>query len=263
MKKVVIGTLKGGVGKTQMVFNLGGFLAQKGKKILIFDNDPQSNTTNDVGVDKRADNFCGAEEIYENNVKAEDIIVKSPISALPTLDIICGSIALTRSDMMLISQAGREYVLRKWIKNNQDILNEYDYMLFDTNPTMSVINQNVFLVADSIILVSDVGENSFEGADTFIELWSDVVSRLEIENNIKAFIVNKVRNGLTVDKQYLDFLKADEVISSILISTTIPLNPDLSKSEINKLPINLYDIESSGGQAYMALVEELIEKGVL
>jgi chromosome partitioning protein len=262
MKKICIGTLKGGVGKTMLVFNLAGHLASEGKRVLIFDNDPQSNTTNDCGIDKRAKGFFGAEKIYGEGIKAEEIITKSPITQLPTLDIICGSIALTSSDMRLINQSGREHILRKWFKQNEEVLSKYDYVLFDTNPTMSVINQNVFSIADSIILVSDVGFNALEGAEYFIDLWQDICDSLDIENNIKALVVNKVRNT-NVDKEYIEYLQEDETMSTILIEQTIPLNVELSRSETDTLPINLFNPESSGGVAYTALVKELLDKEVL
>lgn len=263
MKKIAIGTLKGGVGKTQSVFNIAGFLAENGKNVLVFDNDPQGNTTNDFGLDKTEYNFIGAEEIYENNIPASDIIIKGPIKELPSLDIIPGSIKLTSTEMRVISLAGRELILKNWFKKNNDILSKYDYVIFDTNPSMSVINQNVFLVADSIIIVSDVGMNSLNGAEYFIELWSAILDRLGINNNIRAFIVNRVRNGVKVDRDFLDYLKEHETLKDILINTTIPLNTKLSEAEINNLPINLYDRTSSGFEAFKYIIDELEKRGVI
>ena len=263
MKKIAIGTLKGGVGKTQNVFNLAGFLAEKGKKFLVFDNDPQGNTTNDFGLDKLQESFKGAEEIYENDIKAENIIIKAPIKGLPNLDIIPGTIRLTSTEMRVISLAGRELILRNWFKKNRNVLSLYDYVIFDTNPSMSVINQNVFLIADSIIIVSDVGSNCLNGAEYFIDLWSEIIARLDMENNIKAFIVNKVRKGVNVDRDFLEYLKEHEAIKDIMLDTVITLNTKLNEAEINNLPINLYDRNSAGYEAFTQVVAELEKRGVV
>ncbi|WP_026896019.1 ParA family protein [Clostridiisalibacter paucivorans] len=263
MKTIAIGTLKGGVGKTQTVFNIVGFLAEMGKKVLVFDNDPQGNTTNDFGLDKRESRFIGAEEIYENDIKADDIIIKSPIEGLSNLDIIPGTILLTRTEMRVISLAGRELILKNWFKKNMKVLSQYDYVIFDTNPSMSVINQNVFLIADSIIVVSDIGMNSLDGAEYFIELWSEIIERLDKENNIKAFIMNKYRKGVNVDRDFLEYIKEHEVIKEILVDTPIPLNTKLNEAEINNLPINMYDRTSTGYKAFKKVINELMEKGVI
>lgn len=264
LKILSFGTLKGGVGKTQMVFNLAGILAEMGKKVLVFDNDPQANSTSDFNIDETAEGFIGAEEIFEDQTfDIHKVIVKAPIPELPNLDIIPCSIALTRTEMRIINLAGREFLLKNYFKRNKEVFNQYDYILFDTNPSMSVINQNAFLLSDALILVSEVGMNSLKGAELLMALWEEILERLDLENNIKAFIVNKFRKNVKLHSEYLEFCKEHEEIGSILMDTVIPLNSKLNESELENKPINIFDSSSIGGQAYKELADELLAKGVL
>lgn len=264
MKIIAIGTLKGGVGKTQAVFNLAGLLAGQNKKVLIFDNDPQANVTSNLGIDETVEGFLGAEHIYENpKLDINEVIVKAPIKELPTLDIIPCSISLTGTEMRVINLAGREFLLKNYFKKNQEVMNQYDYIIFDTNPSMSVVNQNAFLISDSIILLSEAASNSLKGAELFMALWSEILERLDIQNNIKAFIINQYRQKVKLHKEFVEYVKDYEETKDIVMETMVPLNIKLSEAELENKPINLYAPLSAGGQAYEELIQELITKGVL
>jgi chromosome partitioning protein len=263
MKIIVVGTQKGGVGKSLTAFNLAGLIAESGKKVLAIDIDPQGNLTNNFGVDRTADGFLSIREVLEKKAAFEEVVIKKPIPELPTCDLIGSSIFLIKTEFRINSKSGREYILKNYIEDNKDKFEQYDYVIIDTNPSMSAVNQNAFVAADSIIIVSDVSMNAYEGAELFMALWEEICDDLRIENKIKAFLINNFDRRINIAREYLDFLETSDDIGPLLLDTLIPANVKLKESELEAKPINLYDRSSKGYEAFNSLVNELYERGIL
>lgn len=263
MKIISFATLKGGVGKSAALFHVAGLLAQEGKKALAIDADPQGNSTNNFGVDRTGENFISLKEILEEEVPPEKVMIKNPILELKTLDIIPSSIFLTGTEMRLVSQAGRENILYNYIEDNISFFDQYDYILIDTNPSMSIINQNAFVVSDDIILVSDISMNSLEGAELFMALWGDIRRRLRIEDNVSGFLINMLDKRIRLSQDFLEYCRDHDELGKILFKTYIPSNVKLKEAELEAKPINIYDRSSNGFIAYTKLVNEMKERGIL
>lgn len=268
-KIITFGTLKGGVGKTMLCFNIGGILSQLGKRVLVVDGDLQGNLTNNMGIDRTNPDLCTTYDIYniESTQPApERLVLRQPIPQLPLLDMIAGSLFLHKAELKIASVAGREQIFQNYLSDHQDFFDQYDYICVDTNPSMSIVNQNAFLASDAILLVSDVSMNAIEGAQLFIALWEDARRRLRRADNIKGFIVNDydTRNKLSSD--FLEYLRTAEEtadLREILFETIIPRNVRITESELAAVPISLYDIRSKGCDAIASLVDEMAERGVL
>jgi len=268
-KIITFGTLKGGVGKTMLCFNIGGILSQLGNRVLVIDSDLQGNLTNNMGIDRTNENLCTTYDIYSIDAdppEPERLVFKRPIDRLPELDMIAGSIFLHKAELKIASVAGREQILANYLSDHKDFFNQYDHILIDTNPSMSIVNQNAFLVSDAILLVSDVSMNAIEGAQLFIALWEDARRRLRREDNIRGFIVNDydARNRLSSD--FLEYLRTSPDtadLREILFDTIIPRNVKITESELAAIPISLYDIRSKGCDAIASLVDEMLAKKIV
>ena len=188
-KIISTGTLKGGVGKSNVIFNLSGILAeellrdafkQKGlsepvqdallaaaaagentnisdllkeiggaHRLLLIDADPQFNLTNNVGIDVRVPGLETTQQIFESSKKAEELIYRSPIQGLPNIDIIPSSLFLTKTEMNLVSRTGREMLFFYFIKKNLDYLNEH-YRYICIDT-----NPNLYMINQNVFLSSD------------------------------------------------------------------------------------------------------------
>lgn len=269
MKIITFGTLKGGVGKTMLCFNIGGMLSQLGYKILIVDSDLQGNLTNNVGVDRTDGDLHTLYEIYAANGSAlhpEQIILKSPNKTIPNLDMIAGSIFLHRAELQLYQRSDREQILKKYITVYREFFEQYDYILIDTNPSMSVINQNAFAASDAILLVGDVSMNSLEGSQLFIALWEESREKLKLPDNVKGFIVNDFDGRTKLALDFLEYIKNAEDLAdirSIMLQTVIPRNVRITEAELAATPISLYDVNSKGCQAISNVIEELFDRKIL
>ena len=264
MKVIAFGTLKGGTGKTTVAYNIGGILAEE-HKVLFVDVDPQCNLSDNAGVDTADQDGATIRNVFEtpNKTTAADVITSEPMWQLPNLDIIASHIRLTATELQLVSTAGREKILKKWIAKNADALSKYDYIIMDTNPSMGVVNQNAFMAADSIILVSDVSKKAIQGAQLFTYLWGEICESMEVEDNTKALILNNCdkRIGLTADIK--EYYRDDEDFGAILMDSTIPSRVDIKNTETRYLPINLSAPNSDACEAFRAVISELKEREVL
>lgn len=269
MKVITFGTLKGGVGKTMLCFNIGGILAQLGYRVLIVDADLQGNLTNNMGIDRTKTQLRTTYDLFNVDgtpPEPSEIVLVQPNRRIPGMDMIPGSIFLHKAEMKMATVSGREQILRNYLEDYASFFSQYDYILLDTNPSMSIINQNAFLASDVILLVSDVSMNALEGAQLFCALWEESRLRLRKEDNIKGLIVNDfdARNRLSND--FLEFLETSpemEDLRKIKLNTVIPRNVRLTESELAAVPINLYDLHSKGCAAISTLIEELFEREIL
>lgn len=148
-------------------------------------------------------------------------------------------------------------LLRNYFEDNKKALDIYDYVIFDTNPSMSIINQNAFYISDKIVLISDVSFNALEGVELFSALWEDIRSRLRKEDNISAMIINNFDKRLKISNDFIDYCNSHELFKNLILEKTIVKNVKLKESELEAKPINLYDKNSSGYESFKKLIKEM------
>lgn len=269
MKIVTMATLKGGSGKTMNAFNIGGILAEN-FKVLLLDIDPQCNLTSNCGVDTSNTEIKTVKDIFENLPKnqptAEEVILKAPIQELPNLDLIPSSILLFKTEKAMSTRSNKEHILKYFLKNNAKYLEHYDYILIDTNPSMSAININGFYVADSIILSSDISSNSISGAELFCALWDDIREEMDQrEDNVRAMILCNVDKRSKLIDEISSYIKSEDysIPNEIIVNTIIPMTVKLKNTEIEHQPVNLLYPKDNIRITYNSIIEELKGKGVL
>lgn len=269
MSKIIsIGTFKGGVGKTMTTFNLAGILAEMKYKVLCIDVDPQGNLTSNLGVNRANQGLHGVESIFSENASVDfnEIIVKAPITELPTLDLLPSTVLLHKSELFMALAPARELKLQYFMMDNKESLDKYDYILIDTNPSMGYLNQNAFVVSDKIIMPTTADLSDLDGIHLFCALWDSLREKLRIDDNIAAVIVTKNDKRVSLDRSFVDHIKStedNEDIAELLLDTIVPVNVLLKEAAMSCKPINLYNKNCAGYTAYKDLVKELFEKGVL
>lgn len=269
MKTITMATLKGGAGKTMNVYNIGGTLSETGKRVLLFDCDPQANLSQDVGIDITRRNVYTVKDIFENTPKLQPsvdrIIIKHPIPELPTLDIIPSDIYLFGTEQKLFMRADKERVLQKYMSQNKEYLEaNYDYILADLNPSMSLVNKNTLLVSDEIIMCSDISANSINGCNLFCELWDATREELGgVEDHISALIISNYSANSNLAKDLVEYINSDPALKDIVLPTIISTTVMLKQTETAHKPINILNPKSKAAQQYRALVEDLKAREIL
>lgn len=265
MKVIAFGTLKGGTGKTTVAFNIGGILAEE-HKVLFIDVDPQANLSDNAGIDTADQNGASIRDVFGSptTVKPEDVITKTPMWQLPNLDVISSHIRLTATELQLVATPGRERILQKWIDRNRKVLSQYDYIILDTNPSMGIVNQNAFMAADKIILISDVSQKAIQGAQLFTYLWGEVCENMDVTDKTSALILNNCDMRATRRiREIQEFYRDDEEFCDKILDTVIPARGDIKDTETAYLPINVMASDSNSCEAFRDVVSELRTKEVL
>lgn len=262
MKIIAFGTMKGGTGKTTLAYNLGGLLAKRGR-VLLWDLDPQCNLSQSAGMDINTRDVYTTKDVFDRPETPPEKIAVQLADLSEDLWIMPGSIDLTLTEATLPSKAGRELILRYYIEDNIEFFHQFDYILFDTNPSMSNVNQNGFVAADSIVLVSDVSLHSIRGAELFMYLWEDIRRSLRLPETIKALVLNNYDSRTKLAGELMEFCSEKDNLRDLVIPTVIPSRVAMKHTAIECKPISHLYERSDLVPVFRQVLDDLRGKGVI
>ncbi len=250
-KIIAITNQKGGVGKTTTAINLSACLAEKKKKVLTIDIDPQGNTSSGLGIDKN--NIENT--IYELLIGKADVKECIYPSAMRKLNIIPSNINLSGAEIELINMKKKEFLLKDRIDK---IKSKYDYIIIDCPPSLSLLTINALTAADSVIVPIQSEYYALEGLSQLIHTIDLIKERLNPDLYIQGvlFTMYDARTNLSV--QVVENVK--ENLDVHIYNTIIPRNVRLAEAPSYSMPIILYDARSSGAYAYRKLAIEVIKE---
>lgn len=250
-RTIAIANQKGGVGKTTTAINLSACLAEKGKKVLAVDMDPQGNMTSGLGVDKDSvENTIYNLIIGES--KMEEVLIKD---VLENLDIIPTNIDLSGAEIELLDVEEKEYIVRNEIDKIKD---NYDFIIIDCPPSLSMLTINAMTTADSVLVPIQCEYYALEGLSQLIHTIELVKERLNpgLEMEGVVFTMYDARTNLSL--QVVENVKDN--LNQTIYKTIIPRNIRLAEAPSYGMPINKYDSKSTGADSYRRLAEEVINK---
>jgi chromosome partitioning protein len=246
-KTIVFANQKGGVGKTTTAVNLGAYMAEAGKRVLLVDFDPQSNTTSSVGAKR---DRPGIYEVIMGKVTALSAVQACSVA---NLSIIPSSIDLTGATVELVDQPEREYFLKKALSHLAD---DFDYVFIDCPPSLGLLTLNGLVAADFVIIPLQCEYFALEGLSLLMKTVNRVQKALNTELKIGGilFTMYDVRTRLAHDivQEVTGYFK-DKVFRTI-----IPRNVRLGEAPSFAKPINLYDPDCIGARSYQKLAEEVL-----
>lgn len=249
-KIIAIANQKGGVGKTTTTINLAASLAAEGKKVLVVDADPQANATSGLGVDP------GKMEasIYECLADGYPVDGAQVTTCVPGLDLVGSRIDLAGAEIELISKPQRERVLKKAL---QSVASKYDFIIIDCSPSLGLITVNALTAAQSVIIPVQAEYFALEGITKLLNTIRIIKSKLNPGLEIEGFLLTMYDSRLRLANQIYEELKGH--FASMVFETVIPRNIKLSEAPSHGLPVILYDPDSRGSAAHVALAKEIIE----
>ena len=249
---IAIANQKGGVGKTTTSINLAACLAEKGKKVLIIDMDPQGNTTSGFGIDKdEVENTVY--ELLTGNCTLEECIHKD---VLENLDVISSNINLSGAEIELTGEDEKEFILKRQIEKVQS---KYDFILIDCPPSLNMLTINALTTAHTVLVPIQCEYYALEGLTQLMHTINLVKSRLNEELELEGVVFTMYDARTNLSLQVVENVK--DTLKQSVYKTIIPRNVRLAEAPSHGLPINKYDSRSTGAEAYRMLAEEVINRG--
>lgn len=250
-KTIAIANQKGGVGKTTTSINLSACLAELGKRVLLIDMDPQSNSTSGYGVDKEMIQYS-VYDLLMGNCLIEDCLLHMEY---PKMDIIPAVTDLAGAEIELIEFEDKEYRLKQPLEL---IKGNYDYIFIDAPPSLSMITINCLAAADTILIPMQAEYYALEGLALLINTVSMIRREINPKLDYEGILFTMYDSRTRLSQEIVEDVR--ETLSIPIYDTLIPRNVRLAEAPSYGIPINLYDHKSKGAKSYASLAQEFLKK---
>lgn len=256
MRVLAIANQKGGVGKTTTAINLGTALAATGKRVLIFDTDPQGNAS--TGLDIQPEERVVTS--YEALVGARSLSGSILPTKVPNLFIVPGNANLSGVETELMNGLRPQHRLRDAITafRAEEKGAGYDYMLIDCPPSLNILTVNALTASDGVLVPLQTEFFALEGLAQLRETIAAVKQNLNPALDIQGIVLTMYDKRTTLSDQVASEVR--KYFPTEVYETVIPRNVRISEAPSHGLPAIVYDQNAAGSKAYIALARELIER---
>jgi chromosome partitioning protein len=251
MRKIAFVNEKGGSCKTTLAVNVGAYFALKeGLRVLLVDMDPQGQVGKSLGIDVRDSEQTVYELLSDDRLRPPDVIQPSRIEGL---DVIIANKSLTRFLLSAVRESDREWRL----KQKFDGFRGYDYVIFDSPPSLGLITTNIMLAVDEIIIPVSLTYFALDGCAEIMDTVSSVREDFGRRGLRVSMVVPTLYRKTNLADEILDKLR--EHFGDRLAGTVIRYNVRIDEAQSHGLTIWEYDPRSTGAEMLGELAREVLQ----
>ncbi len=243
---------KGGVGKTTSTVSLGAALAGYGRKVLLVDFDPQGALAISFGLNPNEMDLTIYNLLTDSDCHVGDVIRST---AVENLDLLPSNIDLAAAELQLVSEVGREYALKRAL---DPILDEYDIVLIDCQPSLGLLTLNALTAANGVIVPMECEYFALRGVALLKDTIDKVSARLNPDLKIIGVVATMYDSRTLHSREVLGTVQ--QAFGDLVFITTIARTIKFPDAAVAGEPITAYAPGSSGAQAYEQLAREVLSR---
>jgi len=247
---IAVTNQKGGVGKTTSAVNIAYFLAKAGKTTLIVDFDPQGNATSGLGIDKQKLEATMA-EVMLGQATLTDVIIPTKHKHLS----LAPSTPHLANTEVELAQAERRFTR---LKTALTTLEEYEYVIIDSPPSLSLLTVNGLIAAHYVLLPVQAEFYALEGLGQLLETMKLVRKNMNPGLDLLGVLPTMMDSRTTLSNQVLEEIKKH--FPGKVFEHPIPRNIRLAEAPSHGLPVGVYDRFSKGSRAYKSVAKEVMDR---
>lgn len=243
---------KGGVGKTTSTINLGASLAEFGRRVLLVDLDPQGALSAGLGVAHHDLELTVHNLLVEPRVAIDDVLMRTRVEGL---DLLPSNIDLSAAEIQLVTEVGREQTLGRVL---HPVLDRYDYVLIDCQPSLGLLTVNALACADAVIIPMECEYFSLRGLALLNDTVEKVHDRLNPRLELAGIVVTMFDSRTLHAREVM--ARVVEVFGDLVYDTVINRTVRFPETSVAGEPITTWAPKSTGAEAYRALAREVIHR---
>ncbi len=250
-KVICITNQKGGVGKTTTSVNLAYFLAKDKNRVLLVDFDPQGNASSGLGLDKTALE-ASMTEVMLGAMALTDIIQQT---SFKNFDVAPTTPQLANVEVEMAAMKNKFIVLKKALAT---VAEDYDYIIIDSPPSLSLLTVNGMIAADYLILPVQTEFYALEGVAQLLESMAMVKKAMNPQLKLLGVVATMYDKRTSLSVEVLAEVR--KYFKDKVFQTTIPRNVRVAEAPSHGVPVGAYDKFSKGAKAYKEFAREVEER---